>query len=484
MGRGSNFEAARLQLQAGLAAAEEKASNSAPLTAWSTTGDAEPAPPPRVQSQKPSLSSRLALAAGIGKGIKSIGDIAKPSLMRNAAMQKTLRRSPLDSALADAVRCREDGRRAMAEGEINLNKMYARDHDGLVQARALLVGANKSITKLMGALETLEGQATAARSKLESDQTALHQASSQSIEQLTAHRAMLTRTLLGEINHMENDSTFSISQLLDRIRRIEEREAALGDRLTGQIDELRRELKEAQLKHVSYVENAERIKARLAGEIARLCTVVEELKASAAQAADDAANMHAQVVATMSGELAEKQRTIDGKSAEIRQLQEQLAGTSATLTGQLRDLSRQKAEREARLEAEKKALAEQGRQTAMALDQRLGLLKAEKEQKEKALSEELRQTAESSAKQAETLKSKIEKMRKLQELALGGVAGADGNVKPAGGAAGRQPSTRGRQLLYYESMKSKSRETSSMSWRGDDVFAHEKLGIGVKDSPK
>ena len=55
-------------------------------------------------------------------------------------------------------------------------------------------------------------------------------------------------------------------------------------------------------------------------------------------------------------------------------------------------------------------------------------------------------------------------MRKLQELALGGVGG---------GSSGSKPSTHGRQLLYWESLKSKVREGPSMSWRGSDEFAHE-----------
>lgn len=66
-------------------------------------------------------------------------------------------------------------------------------------------------------------------------------------------------------------------------------------------------------------------------------------------------------------------------------------------------------------------------------------------------------------------------MRKLQELALGGLATDGGAV-----VGGKAPSSRGRQLLYYESLKNNQRESSSMSWRGNDVFAHEELS-GFKD---
>jgi hypothetical protein len=72
-------------------------------------------------------------------------------------------------------------------------------------------------------------------------------------------------------------------------------------------------------------------------------------------------------------------------------------------------------------------------------------------------------------------------MRKLQELALGGVGGAGPSssaangkgAASAGGGVGRRPSTRGRQLLYWESLKSKAQDGPSMSWRGGNEFAHE-----------
>ena len=86
---------------------------------------------------KSSLQARLALAAGINKGFTSIASIAKPAMKSPRGIAgKLMSRSPFDVALADALRAREDSQRAMADGELNLNKMYARDHDGMVQARA------------------------------------------------------------------------------------------------------------------------------------------------------------------------------------------------------------------------------------------------------------------------------------------------------------------------------------------------------------
>ena len=99
------------------------------------------------------------------------------------------------------------------------------------------------------------------------------------------------------------------------------------------------------------------------------------------------------------------------------------------------------------------------------------------------LQSELEKTQASKDKESSSLRETIDKMRRLQELALGGVATEEGVVREgtpkrgaaSGGQSGVTPSSRGRQLLYYESLKNKTREKSSISWRGSDVWAHELL---------
>ena len=196
--------------------------------------------------------------------------------------------------------------------------------------------------------------------------------------------------------------------------------------------------------------------------------------------------MHSDVVKTMSSALADKQRTIEERDRTIQELEELLAGTKSSMSNQLRDLAKEKELREKRLQEENQAAAERNRRASVAAAQKLDQLQREKEEKEQALSRTLENTRQKAASEASALQIKIEKMRKLQELALGGVGGSpappagampeEGAPSPvATGGGARRPSTRGRQLLYWESLKSKSKETSSMSWRGDDVFAHEQL---------
>ena len=64
--------------------------------------------------------------------------------------------------------------------------------------------------------------------QLLSDQAALQQANEASIEQLTAHRSMLNSTLLAEIRLIEEDSHFSLTHLLQKLRDMERRMEAAG----------------------------------------------------------------------------------------------------------------------------------------------------------------------------------------------------------------------------------------------------------------
>jgi hypothetical protein len=120
-----------------------------------------------------SLAARFALAAGMsGRGFRTIADIAKPAIKSGKA-GKFLGRSPLDGALLGSAKARAEGKHAMSEGELNLTKLYARDHDGMVAARALLVGTTKSLTRLISAAEELEVEAAKARASMLDDQKSL-----------------------------------------------------------------------------------------------------------------------------------------------------------------------------------------------------------------------------------------------------------------------------------------------------------------------
>jgi len=419
-----------------------------------------------------SLASKLAFANNMSKGFKSIADLAKPA-MKNPKARSLMSATPLDSALANSLRAREDSKRAISDGEFNLQKMYARDHDGMVTARALLVGSTKALQKQIAVAEILEQEAAKARTQMQGDQAALYEANATSIGMLRAERDALRAILSKELRHIETDTTFSLKTLSSNLQRTQGSMAMQGQKLSGDVAQLQEQLRETQTMHQAYARDAERKEERLSGEIARLCAVVEKLKSEMKAAAEEHARIHADVVRTMSGQLADKERTIEARVADINTLKARLETTTATMSNQMNDLQREKEMREQRLQDENNQAVERGRQASLFAAQQLSKLQDEKEQRERVLTQQLLQTKQDSENQTESLRTKIEKMRKLQELALGGVS-VDGTAGNSGASDGR-PSTRGRQLLYWESLKSKAQEHPSMSWRGANEFAHEKV---------
>ena len=117
----------------------------------------------------------------------------------------------------------------MADSELKLASMYERDHDGMVQARALLVGTTKALKAMCAAAAELEAQAGATRDKQLADATALQASKTSSISQLHAEREALVSCLLLELDSIESDSQFSLSQLETRLKRLEaQRRSELG----------------------------------------------------------------------------------------------------------------------------------------------------------------------------------------------------------------------------------------------------------------
>ena len=79
---------------------------------------------------------------------------------------------------------------------------------------------------------------------------------------------------------------------------------------------------------------------------------------------------------------------------------------------------------------------------------------ADKERSELQLSTQLRQQEAAAAQEQAVLRQRADRLAKLQDAAIA-----------AGG------STKARAMLYWESMKSKTRQQSSLSWRGEGEAA-------------
>ena len=278
------------------------------------------------EGQHDSLASRL---VG-GRGIKSIAEIAKPSMSTGLA-RRLITQMPLHASIGSSSRAREDSKRAMAEGDLNLNKMYSRDPEGKFQARALLVGTNKALTRLAAAAEALEAEAVLAHEKLQADHAALSAAKQSSISMLTAEREANLRSLRNEIRHVETDTAFSLQTLSESLQMARSALANQGAALTSERDGIMHSLRQRGLEHSELHYNATNIESRLSTEVARLCLEADGLRSDAERAAAERQEMHASVVTTMSNALAEKQRAIEGKDSRIYELEMQLVGTQTSM---------------------------------------------------------------------------------------------------------------------------------------------------------
>ena len=359
-----------------------------------------------------------------------------------------------------------------------------------------ITNALKQLVRTSGALEQ-EAQATRAAlakrlAALEAEQKAnlavLGNAKAASIAQLVAEREALLRTFQLEVHLVETDSNFSLASLLETLvekRLVEER-----------LERVSADAAEAQEAHKAHAASAQKAEQRLSAEIAKLKLAVKQMGSALAD------------------ERNEKQEAMARQAKQAQSLEAELSGTRTALSGQLHQLASEKEARERELQAESAAVAVAKKEAERRAAEEVARLQREKAEREAGLVRQLKESEREAQRQASALQAKIDKMRRLQELALGAAPEEDGGGKGGGGGgthgdgegidgygsssapedaaaariqaasksgalvrggafARRVPTSQGRQLLYWESLKSSRREQSSMSWRGQDVFAHE-----------
>lgn len=182
---------------------------------------------------------------------------------------------------------------------------------------------------------------------------------------------------------------------------------------------------------------------------------------------------NAEAVAKLEEKLEYREKDLEALRAEVRQAEQYGAATRVNMSTRLRALAKEKARKE------KEAAEQQQRLRAgqAALEQ-------ERRVDNERANEKIRTVEREKADEAAMMKMKLDKLKRLQELALGSVstsveratagalpsASGSGNGPPKLGAVvaaqrkstqqlalGSQPPsrTRGRQLLYWEIVKSK-----------------------------
>ena len=321
-------------------------------------------------------------------------------------------------------------------------------------------------------------------------------AKSASVSQLTAERETLLRVMKDEVCHIETDTTFSLDILSATLA-----EARVAHRIQGErLDQVIEEYRSHKSAHADAMRAAEASKAELKAELAARCAERDRLRETVKQ-----------LTAALAEERRDKRDKVAARDQAAQSLKAELAGTRDELTGQLEALASEAAERELQLEEEGREAAVASRLASKKAADELSRLEREKQEREAALKATLAASQAEAHRQASALQTKIENMKRLQELALGGgstgkgggragedgddseesavaarlrASGKSGALVQGGALARRVPSSQGRQYLYWESLKSNRRAQSSMSWRGQDVFAHNDAAAKTKNKTK
>ena len=354
----------------------------------------------------------------------------------------------LDIAVQGAARARALSRKSHAETLIALEAAFnPLRMDERLKARALVSQTARTSAKMQAACQQLESEAAAAKAAHDADAAAWAQRLRLLGTRMDAQQEAVATSLLLELEREEGQHHAAGGHARRTIERLE----AEARSLRAASDEERRKLAAAtaELRRRDAVEaaNAERLKSETALENARLQQQVMRLGSELEQA---------------QGQREEDKRVGDGLAAE---LQSKLAAIREQLGGAMIELEQARTEgRAALLRAEKERAS-----AIEALRHELGLLhavkneegdflrgsverlRAEKHATVTAAVHQVRAVQADREADANHLHAKITRLQRLHKEAL---------------AAG---TTRGRQLLYAEALKSPDvLRHSTLTWRGED----------------
>lgn len=398
--------------------------------------------------------------------------------------------------IAAAAAARAESERASADGLDHLDSAFDPNDPARKVARALMVQLGRAATKLRAATLELEQVTSAAQEVNAADARSL-------VARLSAERQALQHSLLSELSATELEGRNSIRGLHAEISRIE---VARSHEIKQRDDELWRrghaieQLNEAldaerAARHSEGEAAASRIGsllsevtlsptlalslsvvdqlalvggrpapparrprphlcfARRPSSLTRILCVrqVERLESELhelrARSARDTHNLGVQLAT----EGADKASRISEYERKLQLAREQHEEMVARYEEQLRTLRREAESEASSLQGNLGELQRQKTLQGEELMATLRTLSAEKEESERSLMEKLKQQEAAAEQEKAMLRSRADRLSRLQDQAIA-----------AGG------STKARAMLYWESMKSKTRLASSISWRGED----------------
>ena len=345
----------------------------------------------------------------------------------------------VEVAVYDAVRARAESERAEAESLIQLEQAFPQrvgvevtpfEQNARMATRSILAQSARTATRLRVVLVRLEEEAASAMSVHASDVRAC-------AARLVAQREALNATLVESIRNVEQDGELSISALLAQVKQLKDKASMDGSQAAEAVAALKTEL--AEVKQALKEEKIGRVM-----EYDRHTTTIRGLKAD---------------VARLESELAEEERE---HKADVHYLAVELANEEEMRMSEGGLSRKAAAEAAARAEAALKAaeakLREQAEQSYAAreeLQARLRELERSKAVSEGKLVRELRVLEERRQYEYNMLKSRNETLTQ-QVLAL------------------QANSSRGRQKLYWSSLKANGPTGSSI----DDLTATYTSGYG------
>lgn len=394
---------------------------------------------------------------------------SSPDLVpRRAAVQP---RSPLPASLVEVLRvsrtARDAGRKALADAEETLNKMFG-DNEDRYAARAVLLNPKQAIGKLLAASEAFEAYASRQQEELE-------QAGNGTVGSLLSEREAIARTLIAEIRSAEFDKEFSILALAEAVEAredtIAERDEAIAKcqgqlrAMAAQLERAREdsasmsaELTQARRQAKSHMDAAAEAQATLQDEVEALraagyesatafTMAVAEQKEALRRAQEEAAlaasERKKEAAAAANRVLRVKDQAVEEKKALQDRLAERQTKESE-LESQLHALSEGKRRSERRLREEAAALEASREDLGRAAKAREAEMERANEREMRALERQKKKIEEEKDKEAALLRAKLGKVAKVA-LTSGDAPGGD---------------VRARQVLYSAMVTQKAAASS------------------------
>ena len=387
----------------------------------------------------------------------------------------------LDRAVLNASRARAEARRAQSSSFAGLDKAFnPHGQEARVKARAFLASAARSSSRLLAAMEELEGEAAKAKAAHESDLSRWQSDQRMATARADAMGQATARTLRQELQ-ASDIALASQKEAHTRLRadenhKLEVQHAKHTRSLTLQFDAERSALHDETASLRARLDRAHQ-EATTTGQAARIS--YDDVLSECASLRREAAKLRGDLSEERSMREAEEQASAalktsnDKLRAELSTLGAELEQTRIDLRGKVERLSR-----------EKRAIGHE-------LESQLGHLHDLREAEVTHLQTSLDQVRLQGQVAASTLQEQLVAAHAERNLDASAYQAKIARLHAVHRAAISAGSARGRQLLYTESMRSPELKiASSLSWRGEDwsfssgtsspTHAHVKSPKGVE----